>query len=55
MTFFIFPKDAESWVLQISIVLSMQFICNGTILLFCSYFHKQDVYECVDCKFIHIQ
>ena len=23
--------------------------------LFCSYFHKQDVYECVDCKFIHIQ
>ena len=50
-----FPKDAESWFLQISIVLSMQFICNGIILLFCSYFHKQDVYECVDCKFINIQ
>ena len=33
----------------------MQFICNGIILLFCSYFHKQDVYECVDCKFINIQ
>ncbi len=24
-------------------------------VLFCSYFHKQDVYECVDCKFINIQ
>lgn len=54
MTFFdISRKMLKAGFLQISIVLSMQFICNGIILLFCSYFHKQDVYECVDCKFIN--